>query len=888
MLTDDDFPSSLSPAPIGCDAAYAAPCARTTSKNLAEATAQRLFEFLSLSITEHQETIIMSEFFQNVTDQEFNMNRGFYPFVIRRDGAICMAHGANVDFVNKSLQSIFDEAGIGFSNITDLHLRFLEAAEQEGGWVSYFWTNDSPLRQEINDDEKQCQQHKSVQIHSKSAFVVGLTERYYLGVGYENQQLPRDTPCSAEFNDWCSITNVQSLVGAAQFRLANAANLETFENALYDMSYDIDTFTIDEGFYTFLYSYDGNLKAHPHLRGYFSKTLPEIFVDQMLGDKEDGQRLNELFVETAEAQANGTGTGWVKYNWRNCDETEYEKIGYITKIVFQGEEFYLGSGFRLGHHNDVDDELYHDDEYTKMMTRCDANYTTMMARCDANYNLPCSFKLTLELSSHVYSHIISSNPVESAAGIFRDFTNDPHDTFRRNNFYFFAYDLLNRTCVAHGGNFSYVGMTLDEVYASLDLDYNATQVHNDFRDSAKSGGGFVRYKWKDINIENGAEFDKLSYLFQFDLGSRSYYGGIGFNHRRAPQDSCIVNNTLAVLGQATGDLTLASSPIGHNIDVTLKEMLDTITARSGLYAQNETEDLVVSVFSVDGVECPTLVQDGSGCCIASGNLSWVNKTWESILDERGTNTLIRGKLLHSVLSEMSRTGFGILTSKDLGQDDLRAYTTRFRGISMEGYASKNYYVYAEVATGFTNENQKWFERKATLILLVVSLVLGLGLGIATLYSLYQKRAMEKMQKKSSELNQALAKRALQRAKDQENDRIVKEFRDSMPWMTKVVYHQKDCALEEYKDGTAMIKDSGPATWFWEAEHSQIHLHEPSHIRRIEGRCFVRYPSKISQTLERKYELLQSPASGDDTDPNLSIDLSGVCRCDGDNNALKSL
>jgi signal transduction histidine kinase len=150
-------------------------------------------------------------------------------------------------------------------------------------------------------------------------------DRFYLGVGYENMQLPPNMPCSDDYDSLCSIQNVRSLLGKAQFHLYQAVSLEHFEAALFDLSFSEDEYQIPGGFYT-LYDYKGQLKSHAVQHNEdFGKLLSNIFVEKSLGKKEEGQALLVTFRQAAE-----DNSGWVQYRWRNS----LEEATYTKNCVF--------------------------------------------------------------------------------------------------------------------------------------------------------------------------------------------------------------------------------------------------------------------------------------------------------------------------------------------------------------------------------------------------------------------------------------------------------------------------------------------------------------------------------------------------------------------------
>jgi hypothetical protein len=347
---------------------------------------------------------------QITTKRRFNLETGFYPFVFERGTGICIAHGQNATFVNLTIVDIVKQYGIGFVDAAALQQRFELASSSTDDsfahWVRYLW----------NDGGRP---------NSKLAYIVpiGNTTEYYLGVGYENTQLPPDLPCSAHYDSWCSITNVPSLIGAAQSRLLLAESLASFEAAAFDLSFD-PAFSIADGFYPFLFNYKGPLVAHGRRHDSLGLNLSTIVVQQGINTAEAGWELHNTSIRAAEGQ----GSGWYQYQWRNkLNEPLYSKISYAVKIVFEGEQYFLGAGFTLAMHEDQDKEA-----------------------CTDNYSLPCAFQASLQLSSHALSHVISdaSSSIETTFAVL---TSD--QSLRRGDFYVFAYD-FNGTCVAHGGNSS--------------------------------------------------------------------------------------------------------------------------------------------------------------------------------------------------------------------------------------------------------------------------------------------------------------------------------------------------------------------------------------------------------------------------------------------------
>ena len=838
----------LQPARVSCNAAYSAPCARTNAKWLAVTSAQHFRD---------------PDFLLQVNGGYHNMDTGFYSFVVDRATATCLAHGANPDLVGLSLRQIFDQAGIGFANADALHQRFMDAADRGGDWVQYMWSGDNGVHN-VNDAE--------VSIHSKLAYVTNLTAgETYLGVGYENRQLPPDIPCQAQFDSWCSINNVRSLLGAGQFRLESAAvTLENFEAAAYDLSFDAERYTIPEGFYPFLYHYDGRLVAHAVLHQSFGLRLPVIFQQQELGTANDGLALHDKFVATAEAQQADGASGWIQYPWRNhLDEPTYTKIAYITKIVFDNEPYYLGVGYNF--------------------IMPDASVGPLNQECSDQYNLPCAFQTALQLSSHALSHAISYPFDNDVQELFDILTFNPY--WRRGPFYIFAYT-FDGICMAHGLVPEYVGMSLGAVFARNKIPLDANQLHEQFRGAAVRGGGWVSYDWLVPDVPD-SDFEKISYIFRISIGGQDYYGGVGFNHELGPIQldadygrrknklpipcsskyglDCSEVNARAILGKALADLTLATSPVSSG-SPDFDQVLQAINEQQNAYRVN---DFYVAVFSTDGMECPE--QDGSGCCLAHGNDdSLVLRTWQQILDADGI-TAIRGTDLHEKLVAQSNTAGSSVEypwTRGIGEAQAKkSWTSRFRDVN-----GRSYYVVAEYLQTppppacdacpkdmeCTDSDQSFCEEKPDATLeeepAFVPLIVIFSIGIPFLLCCFwiQKRRSvariqaieERLKKKTAELDGAM----------QGMVTVTCDMPIQSPEKyQKRVDNSERAALSSGADSTAI--------WFWEEDNSRLTRHQSSRV--LVNTSYVQYHREISRQLEHAY---QSYTEGKGL-PTVTIDMS---------------
>jgi hypothetical protein len=471
------------PASIACNAAYSEPCARTNSEYLARTVAKKLAEATDVSA-----------FLEEINDGLRNIDQGFYPFVVNRNTSECVAHGAFRRFAGKNLEAIFNDTRIAYSsNATALHERFLAA---NNSWVRYLWSDGAGAAATDGSSPS------DYTVHSKLAFVINVNDVYYLGVGYENQPLPVDLPCSASFDSLCSLINVRSLVGKAQFRLNQAESLEAFEEAVFDISFSPEF--KEEDFYLFMYDENGFQKAHGiNLVG---TPLADVYVENGIGNHSEGLALHNRFLVAVKEN----DSAFVRYQWKGKLEKDvYWKIAYLARVGFaSNRNYYIGAGYN-----------FKVDAFTR---------APLEEQCSAQYNLPCSFAIAHQLSSHALSHAISSLlPIEDMfASITHDleFKTGGHIDDR---FYLFVYEVESAKCVAHGANSSYVGMNLAGVLNELGIKSNATQLHEQFTTAAEQGGGWVLYPWR-------SSIEKISYIFQINLDGKGYYGGVGFIHDRYP------------------------------------------------------------------------------------------------------------------------------------------------------------------------------------------------------------------------------------------------------------------------------------------------------------------------------------------------------------------
>lgn len=806
--------SNTQPAQVSCNARYSAPCARTNCEYLSTMVAS------DLSIA-----VDFSAILQDITDQKYNLETGFYPFVVERSSSVCVAHGSNSSFVGKPLADIFDSVDLTYSNVDALHERFLTA---DHDWVRYLWTDGG-------------------RVNSKLAYVININNTHYLGVGYENQPLPPDIPCSDKFDSWCSLTNVRSLVGKAQFALEAAVSLETFEETVFRISFD-DDFKIPEGFYLFMYHFNGELKAHGVLRDSFGKSLSEIVPAKQLGTASDGNALHAQFVNAVQDQ----NTAWVQYPWQNSiDEDSYTKIAFLVKIVQGEDEYYLGAGFN-----------FLVDDFAK---------APLGEACSDKYNLPCSFRTAFQLSSHTLSHLVSSPaPLQNRL---QSISSDP--SFKHSGFYVFIYS-YNNTCLAHGGNELYVGMSLNQVFDYVGIQLNATQLHEQFRSSAQQGGGWVLYDWIAPGTTNNLE--KISYIFHISIDGQDYYGGIGFNHARAPVQrftekgtgnyghpilcsskyelQCSEVNARALLGQALAELTLSSSEASAVTAVgytrpPIEDVLAEINAQVDRFKFN---DFFVSVFAFDGKVGQCGQMDGSGCAIAYGSQDeFEGLTWNEILELEGISS-VQGAALHSRFIEKSNSGGGVLVYS-WNKVPKRAWTARFR------HETASFYIIAEYSkvplpetcdacsagNECTGTTQMFCEpipgtpitRHPAFTAMVILIVAG---SLLSVFILRRQKYRNKLKRTALE---------------SEMQKMASHLEKQMQGMFQVKRNMPIRTADEYKlkVGDGLTDQSRPkkgARWYWLEDDARISQHIPEMV--LDGTNLVSYAGEICGQIEHAYRL----------------------------------
>ena len=836
------IPPPTEPARVSCDAAFSAPCSRHNSQYLAVKTANEIAVMLG-------STGSSSIIYQTISiDRAHNMDIGFYPFVIDRNTGRCVAHGTNNQLVGLTLQEIFEAKGITFSDTDALHQRFKAAADNGGDWVGYLWNDDSAL--------------SAITTASKVSYVTNLTDQYYLGVGYSTMPLPEDLPCTDKLDAFCSRTNVRSLVGKAQAKLSAADSLEAFEAVFHEISFDAVQFTVPDGFYLFVYNYSGPLVAHARLQTRFGESLEQIVPNLGLGTAQEGRNLHELFV----AASLGQNDGWTQYPWRNSiQESIYTKIAFVVPIQFgNGTQYYVGAGFNYD--------------------RGDSPLGPKDTECSAAYNTPCAFQSTLQLSSHALSHVLSS-PLDTNTMLQAlhgpDFLSGTDDSF-----YVFAYS-ANGTCVAHGRNNGYVGMTLWEVLDSANIPIDGRKLHEQFLAAASEGGGWVLYDWINPGFDKSPA-EKISYIFPFNLDGELYYAGVGLNHDRYPIEEsgpglrlnglpvscsssynlpCSDVNSRALLGEALVELTLAASPRQARITSSASsgsgDLYDVLRdIRRGQPGRYSTGDFGVAVFATDPADGACESYDGSGYCVAfGGHPEYVDRTWQEILDEQQI-TSVQGFDLHNRLIDASNLGGSSIEVPWSGSSGLattkKMWVARFRRTvsSPAFYVLSDYDLTPQPATcdacpsdmECTEAEQEYcrdkpdppFHEEPWGIALIVLIAVGIPLmGLAWWWQRRRARIRNE---------QVLA------AKERELRSMAEQMEEQMHRMVKVIHDMNINSHDEYSAWQARPNNALDCRWYWEEDSAHLAAHKVQMVKA--GTNFVAYAREVSDRVETAYRRFQ--------------------------------
>jgi Poly(ADP-ribose) polymerase catalytic domain/WWE domain len=818
----NDAVDSYLQAQISCDAQYSAPCSHLNSKS----------HVLSLT-NNHRALQNIKSFITNVSEGIYNQSDNFYPVVVEKISKKVVAIGDwnQQKYIGNTLEMIYSEFGMNYVDIDKLHNRFLEGAKIGGNWVSYLWKD-----QELDSSST-----------SRVAFVTNLTEEYYIFIGYEKTSLPTNLPCDSNYDSWCSLTNVQSVLGAIQFQLLQANNNRLwFEEIVRDITFSSE-FRIEGGFYAFMFKQDGSFAAHGKSPANVGKQFSEVFISNGLGNLEEAEHLFEKLVLASKNSL------MIRYRWRNSpSESVYQKIAYVVSVTFEIEEYFLGVGFSF------------------VMPKQSA--TVAQDTCSDEYSHPCAFAQSLALSSHVFSFLLSSST--NVLERFWAITSNEDGEFRSDDFYPFIYRYDDQVCQAHK-NEDFVGMPLWKILVENKVrDINesksfADELHNQFKAAAdKPGGGWVKYPWRN----DGKAAEKIAYIFQFRFEGLNYYGGVGFTNMPLEQKvlsdygtkkdgmpikcssqynlPCSKKNAESILGQAMSKLTVyTSSGNGKSFN----DVYDNITKEidKSLFVN----DFFVAVFSIDSDYCKS---DTSGCCVAHGrNASYVHLSWQEILDEEKIS-FIEGAKLHEILTDVANNGYGIADVQWSEQSIVR--TRRFL-ISKFSRDDKAYYAltsyvnkeppescnnctdsqectrpdqeYCEAKISSHSEEAKWIS-----IFSGVFIVFTLALVVIVLKYRRSKGKKEKIKMEIKLLAEKMS----------EQMKGVLEVIVDIPIQSKDDYDHmalgfQNTSLREYHNTLA--------NWYWKEDEDKIQHHRQEML--LPSSTFVRYSDAVSKEIENAFQ-----------------------------------
>ena len=149
-------------------------------------------------------------------------------------------------------------------------------------------------------------------------------------------------------------------------------------------------------------------------------------------------------------------------------------------------------------------------------TRLTLHLGTRIAQCKQDYNYPCSWANAEGLVGHVQSMLFmeATYTLDEAfdlATTSPEYGGDAQGTYKgmtalstNDWLYPFIYDFESATAVAHGARPDFVGRTLHDIIGSsptLSAVLDGRELHEQFKDAANNGGGWVAYSWKNLPTE---------------------------------------------------------------------------------------------------------------------------------------------------------------------------------------------------------------------------------------------------------------------------------------------------------------------------------------------------------------------------------------------------
>ena len=211
-----------------CDATSDAPCANLNARSITGHAAS----MASVATTPAAVSAVWSDI---TTASTYKVETGFYVFAYQFDST-AVAHGAVMSNVGKTLQQILTGAGITTITGAELNAKFVAAANNGGGLVSYPWGTGGAVALKTS--------------YVTKVVPVGTSDEYYVGSGYSLSALPAAAgACDAGTvmgDATCQMTNSLSVMGNAQARLqACGDNWGCFNGILWDITYTSKCVVVD-------------------------------------------------------------------------------------------------------------------------------------------------------------------------------------------------------------------------------------------------------------------------------------------------------------------------------------------------------------------------------------------------------------------------------------------------------------------------------------------------------------------------------------------------------------------------------------------------------------------------------------------------------------------
>ena len=238
--------------------------------------------------------------------------------------------------------------------------------------------------------------------------------------GYRNVAHAPVLPCSAAYNNLCSIANSVTLVGKALDAVTRASTPWEFEGALNKMSYS-DDYVIAGGFYVFAKHYSGVVVAHGAVSKFVGMTTTAIV--STVSPALDGVQFNA----DSTAAASQPGGSWLSYKWPTREDQVRIANGQLTnaseaaqdvKVALHMEfefplagsvqQFYLAVGYNHIPRPERCADVWRDDlgQPSRAAFNCtDTAAHAAQNKCSAAFASPCAVSNTMRLVSDVATEV---------------------------------------------------------------------------------------------------------------------------------------------------------------------------------------------------------------------------------------------------------------------------------------------------------------------------------------------------------------------------------------------------------------------------------------------------------------------------------------------------